>query len=120
MNTKQLLLAAISIGALVQPACTHRIADLTFASTKIVDMNDPKGFTTTVNARVKGRDTRHFVIFFPVNGFSPKEAMDRAIEKNGSSCIGLTNMKLEYGWWYIPYIYGQEWFEVTGDPVYKR
>lgn len=114
------LLPAVMLAVLGCISCTQRIADLTFASTKNVDMNAPQGYTTVPNARVTGRDTAHIIIFIPTKTPSAKEAIDRAIEKNGSECVGLANAKLEYGGWYIPYIYGQAWYETTGDPVYKR
>lgn len=114
------LLPAMLVVALSCVSCTQRIADLTFASTKNVDMNAPQGYSTMPNARVTGRDMAHIIICFPTKMPSPKEAIDRAIEKNGSECVGLSNAKLESGGWYIPYIYGQAWYEATGDPVYKR
>lgn len=114
------LLSAVLVALLGCSSCTYRIADLTFASTKNIDMTAPQGYSTVPNARVTGRDTGHLIIFIPTKMPSPKEAIDRAIEKNGSECVGLSNAKLESGFWYIPYVYGQVWYEATGDPVYKR
>lgn len=106
--------------ALLTSSCSYRIADFTFLSSKNVDMNHADGYTTAVNARKQGKDVAHIVVCFPITDASYKEALDKAIEQNGSTCVGIANAKVEWGWWYIPYIYGQEWVSVEGDPVYKK
>lgn len=118
MNTNQIIIAAVA--ALILPACTQRYADLTFTSTKNLDMNYPKGYYADPSKRTVGEDVGHLVIVVPTRIPNAKEAADRAIEKNGSNCVGLSNMKLEHSIWYIPYIYGRETFSVTGDPVFKK
>lgn len=101
-------------------SCSYRVADFTYISTKNVDMNHKAGYSTAVNQRVIGKDMRHLIIVFPTGDCNYKEAADKAIEQQGSTCVGLANAKIEYGWWYIPYIYGREWVTVEGDPVYKK
>ncbi len=115
-----LTLCAAAAALCTLPSCVYRIADLTFASTKNIDMNSPTGYSTSHNARVTGKDTSHYVIAFPISSCNAKEAIDKAVEKCGTNCVGLSNVVLSYGWWYIPYIYGQEWYKVEGDPVYKK
>lgn len=102
------------------PSCTYRIADLTFASTKNIDMNRTGGYVTSSNARVTAKDTSHIVFVSPISDANPKEAIDKAVEQAGTDCVGLSNAVLYAGWWYIPFIYGQSWFRVEGDPVFKH
>lgn len=101
-------------------SCTYCIADLTFASTKNIDMTAPQGYSTVPNARVTGRDTGHLIIFIPTKMPSPKEAIDRAIEKNGSECVGLSNVVFYQTEWHIPLIYGRITVTAEGAPIYKR
>lgn len=113
-------LPIIAAMALLVSSCSYRIADFTFLSSKNVDMNHAAGYTTTVNNRKQGQDVAHIIIFIPTGEADYKEALDKAIEQNGSACVGLANVKVESGWWYIPYIYGRVWCTVEGDPVYKK
>lgn len=101
-------------------SCSFRIADFTFLSSKNVDMNHAAGYTTSVNDRKQGQDSAHIIIFIPTGEADYKEALDKAIEQNGPSCVGLANAKVESGGWYIPYVYGYFWCSVEGDPVYKK
>lgn len=120
MRKTTLLVLATLAAVTLMPSCVYRLADLTFASTKNVDMNSPDGYVTSTNARVTGKDTAHIIIAFPTGNASPKEAIDQAIEKAGMNCVGLSNAVLYGSFWYIPYVYGQEWYKVEGDPVFKK
>ena len=112
MKIKHLLLAGF---ALLAVSCTTRVADLTVASTKNMDLKHTAGYTTTYNVRSKGEDKKH------VTGIPDmKEAIDNAIEKNGPNCVGLANATLERKWFYIPFIYGQESFVAEGDPIMRK
>lgn len=113
------ILAAL-VTVTLTPSCVNRVADLTFASTKNIDLNAPNSYTTNTTQRVSGKDTSHIIITFPTGNPSPKEAIDRAIEQSGANCIGLSNVVIYGGSWYIPYIYGKSWYEVQGNPVYKN
>lgn len=116
---KKLILPVLLLGVGL-PSCVYRLGDFTFISSKNVDMNSSQGFSTIPNMRARGKDTMHIVVVIPTGNCSPKEAMDKAIEKNGVNCVGLSNAKIEHGFWYIPYVYGQEWYAVEGDPVFKK
>lgn len=113
-------LSIFAIMALFVSSCTYRLADFTFLSSKNVDMNHAAGYSTAVNDRKQGKDLAHIIIFIPTGEADYKEALDKAIEQNGSTCVGLANAKVESGWWYIPYVYGRVWCTVEGDPVYKK
>ena len=117
MKIKHLLLAG---SVLLAVSCTTRVADLTVASTKNMDLKHTAGYTTTYNVRSKGEDKKHIIIFFPTGIPDMKEAIDNAIEKNGPNCVGLSNATLERKWLYIPFIYGQESFVAEGDPIMRK
>ncbi|MCC8148516.1 hypothetical protein [Akkermansia sp.] len=117
MKIKHLLLASF---ALLAVSCTNRLADLTVASTKNMDLKHTAGYTTNYNVRSKGEDKKHIVLFFPTGFPNVKEAIDNAIEKNGPNCVGLTNATLEEKWFYIPFIYGQISFVAEGDPIMRK
>lgn len=78
MKIKHLLLAG---SALLAVSCTTRVADLTVASTKNMDLKHTAGYTTTYNVRSKGEDKKHIIVFFPTGIPDMKEAIDNAIEK---------------------------------------
>lgn len=101
-------------------SCSTRLMDVTAVSTKNIDLNNMKGYSTAVNSRVKGEDVVHIVCFIPLGIPNAQEAVDKAIEKNGSSCVGLSNAVFHYKGWWIPLIYGQEKIIVEGDPIYKN
>lgn len=118
MKKKQLVCSLFL--SLLCCSCSTRLMDMTAVSTKNIDLNSLNGYTTAVNSRVKGEDTVHIISFIPLGFPNAQDAVDRAIEKNGSSCVGLSNAVLHNEWWWIPLIYGQEKIIVEGDPIYKK
>lgn len=102
---------------LLTQGCVHRIGDFTVASTKNMDIKRTL-HTVDESERLVDRDTAHIVIFIPTGTPNMKEAMDNAIEQR-EGAIGLSNVKVKSGSWYIPYIYGQSYFEVEGNPIYE-
>lgn len=118
MKLKQILVAVSAVTLLA--SCSNRLADLTIASTKNMDINNHKGYTTTVNARTRGEDKKHIIFFIPTGKPNMKEAIDKAIERNGTNCVGLTNATITENWFYIPLLYGQHWLVAEGDPIYVK
>jgi hypothetical protein len=47
-----------------------------------------------------------------------KEAIDRAIE-SAPGAVALSDATIERGFWYIPYVYGEGWIAVEGNPVFE-
>lgn len=110
--------AIIGIAAMLTMAgCVHRIGDFTVASSKNMDITDHLHRVDTGN-RVTGDDTVHIIIFIPTGIPNMKEAMDNAIEK-APGAVGLSDVTVKLGAFYIPLIYGQQWYEVEGTPVYQ-
>ncbi len=116
LKTASLCLAALAL----LPSCTTRLLDLTVTSSKNIDLNNKEGYVVSNNARTRGSDTQHIIFCFPLGMPDVREAMDKAIEKNGNNAVALSNMTLESTWWWIPFIYGQLTYTVEGDPIYKK
>lgn len=114
---KKVLLAALATTMIA--GCVQRVGDFTVASTKNIDIGTGI-HTVDSNTRVDGRDTVHIVFVFPTKMWPDmKEAMDNAIEKSPEA-VGLSNVTIKHGSWYIPLIYGQEFWEVEGNPIYAK
>ena len=102
-SIRYILLAPIS--ALILAGCTHRLADVTYISTKAVNQTQISQATTD-NIRVTGEDMKQIIVFFPTGRPDMKEALDEAIETKPCG-IALKDATLTNFSWYIPYIYGQ-------------
>lgn len=98
--------------------CTHRIADLTYVSTKNISQEE-LATATSDNERVIGEDTSHIIIFIPTGQPNAEEALDRAIEKRKGG-IALKNATIHSSWFYIPYIYGRSTISVEGEVLVPR
>lgn len=115
---KKLALLLLAAGLL--NSCTNRLLDVTVLSTKNIDLNNLSGYTSNTNQRVTGRASAPIICVIPFGYPSAKEAADRAVERNGSQCVGLANATFTEKWWWIPFIYGQITLEVEGDPIMKK
>ena len=102
---------------LILTGCVNRIGDFTVASTKNMDIKKSL-HRVDESVRLTDRDTKHIILFIPTGQPNMKEAMDKAIEQKPGA-VGLSNVTVKNGIWWIPYIYGQSWFEVEGNPVYE-
>lgn len=112
---KKIIIAALSVAAL--SGCVQRVGDFTVASTKNMDI---KRSTHRIDEskRVSDRDIAHIIIFIPTGMPNMKEAMDKAIEQSPGA-VGLSDVTVKIGNWYIPFIYGQQYYEVEGNPVFE-
>lgn len=72
---------------------------------------------------MKGEDRKRIIVVFPTGEPNAKQAMDKAIE-SVPGAVALVDGVITKCGWYIPYIYGEAWFEVEGtpliDPAIKR
>lgn len=101
-------------------SCQTRLMDMTIATTKNIDLNNVQQYATLPNARVRGENSTHIITVIPLGYPSVKEAIDRAVEQNGSNCVGLSNVVFYESSWYIPLLYGRITVTAEGDPIYKR
>lgn len=103
---------------MVETGCVTRIGDFTVGSTKNMDIKKSL-HKVDESTRNTGIDRSHIIFIIPTKLWvNMKEAMDNAIEKSPQA-VGLSNVTVKYGEWYIPFIYGQFWYEVEGNPVYE-
>ena len=95
--------------------CTRRLVDFTIISTKNIDLSKGATFVRGKN-RVEGKDMVHWIIIIPTGKPNIKEAVDKAIEST-PGCIALLDGVLYSKLWWIPLIYGQQYFLVVGTPL---
>ena len=95
--------------------CYQRLTDFTVISSKNVDLSRASDFKRGKD-RVIGKDLKHIIIFIPTGRPDAKEALDKAIETTPGA-VALADGAITSHWWYIPYIYGRQWFEVEGTPL---
>lgn len=109
------LLVSLTIGIIT--GCTSTIGNFTIASTRNMDIKS-NNFRIDSSTIVKGDDTQYMYIIIPTGIPEIKEAMNNAIQKAPGS-IGLSDVTIKYGGWYIPLIYGQLYYIVEGSPIYE-
>ncbi|MBI5050173.1 MAG: hypothetical protein HZC11_04680 [Nitrospirae bacterium] len=78
-------------------------------------MSKSSSFQTAKN-RVQGIDKVHWIIIIPTGVPDIKDAVNKAIEST-PGCIALLDGALYYKFWWIPYIYGEEYFLIEGTPL---
>jgi hypothetical protein len=108
-------LIIITICMILVSGCSTRITDFTFISSKNIDLSRGADFKRST-VRVKGEDRKSIVIFIPTGVPNVKEALDKAIESTPGA-VGLVDGVITHYSWYIPYIYGESWYEVDGTPL---
>lgn len=110
--------AAFAGIALGTSGCATRVGDLTVASTKNIDIKTGMHRIDS-SKRLVGRDTIHIILFIPTGMYpNMEEAMDNAMEQS-PGVVALSDMSIKRGAFYIPFIYGQDYYEVEGNPVYE-
>lgn len=102
-----LLLAAIS-------GCSARLTDFTVISSKNVELARMHEFQRHP-VRAAGVDMIHIISFIPTGAYpDAKSALDRAIESQPGG-VALVDGVITRKWFYIPLIYGRDWYEVQGN-----
>ena len=117
MTSVPLNLIALIIVSLLISGCAHRIGDFTVASTKNMNIKSAL-HKVDFDKRLVGIDLKHIIFFFPTGIPNMKEAMDNAIEK-APSAVGLSNVTVKIVNWYIPLLYGQQYYEIEGNPIFE-
>jgi hypothetical protein len=102
----------------ILPSCTFNHGNFTVLSNKIVDTQHFNLGQSTRKRKVQGKDISHTIIFFPTKIPKLSEALNNAFEKSDTDLM--TDVNISRTWWYIPYIYGQEAWIVTGDAIKTR
>lgn len=118
-NLRLLHFVVAAAVVVVLSGCSVRHGDFTVLSDKLVRTSD---FDLSKADRVKGvtgQDVAHIIIFIPTKAqVTLKDALDDALRKGNGDVM--TDAVITFWSWYIPYIYGQTGWEVTGDVVKTR
>ena len=109
MNKYIIIILAIFI-----TSCTARLGDFSVLSTRNVDIG---GNYILVDRNVEGVEKIPIIIFFPLGYPNVENAIDEALKSAGGDLM--TDAVLTYEWFYIPYLYGEQKYIITGD-VWKK
>ena len=110
---KKLVIAGTIALSVLTSGCSTRIADMTVASTKNVNMNSSEFVTGN---RITGSDTVP-VIIFPLGNPDVKEAIDVAIEHD-KCVVALNDVVIEQS--FFVFIFGFISFDVEGTQIIDK
>jgi len=97
---------------------TYNHGDFTILSNKIVNTKDFDIGQAKRIRNVEGEDKVSIIIAFPTGVPSLSEALNNAFEKTDADIMTDVNVK---SWsWYLPYIYGETGWRITGDAIKTR
>jgi hypothetical protein len=108
-------LVLLVAGCLLATGCYNRIADLTVISTKTVDLQELDLSQVERAMDVTGLSVKQIFIIWPVGKADIEEAIDDALLKAGGDLM--VDAVIYWKYWYIPLIYGQFGFKITGNVV---
>lgn len=100
------------------PSCTINHGDYTVLSNKIVNTKDFDMGIIKRQRNIKGEDVAHIIIAIPTGAPKLSEALNNAFEKTDTDIM--TDVTVKSWYWYIPYVYGQGGWSVSGDAVKTR
>ncbi|MCA8954849.1 MAG: hypothetical protein KDC87_02180 [Planctomycetes bacterium] len=110
---------ALVCAAALLSGCVLNHGDFTVISNKLMRLSEFELSKADRKKGVVGQDIAHIILFIPTKGqITIEEAVDDALNKGGGDV--LTDAKVKSWFWYIPYIYGQAGWSVTGDVVKTR
>ena len=101
--------------ALLVASCSTRLTDFTVISSKNVEISRGAEFKRG-RERVTGTDVKHVIIVIPTGRPDVKQALDRAIESTPGA-IALVDGVISFHSWFVPLVYGRQWYEVEGTPL---
>ncbi len=114
LRTLLFCLSAVSLSA-----CTVRHGDFTVISNKLIRTADFELSKADRRRGIVGQDKAHIIILIPTKAQVTLEgAIDDALRKGNGDVM--TDAVVEFTSWYIPYIYGQTSWRVTGDVIKTR
>lgn len=100
------------------PSCTLNHGDYTVLSNKIVDTRNFDMGTAKRQHNVEGEDVAHIISFIPTGEPKLSEALNNAFAKTDTDVM--TDVTIKSWFWYVPYVYGQKGWSVSGDAVKTR
>ena len=118
MKTSIVQIGLTTVIILLANGCAIRHGDFTVLSNKVVRLSEFELGKAERTRDVTGKDVDHIISFIPTGVPTLEEAVDDALEEGNGDVI--TDAVIYYRWWYIPYIYGQSSWTVSGDVVKTR
>ena len=113
MKFKSCLTILVILGVLVLSGCASR-SDFTAISSKNVNLSNASIDPNSAKGRTSGENCQQIIILFPVGGPATlDEALDQALEAKNANL--LLDAVVDWNFFFIPYIYGQECWKVEGD-----
>ena len=112
LSIKSGILGVLTTLLFVGSGCSERIGDFTIISTKNAELGQKYVRTTLDGTKAIGIDSKPIIVVIPMGNPNIKEAVDKALEKNGAQV--LTDVVIYYDYFYIPYIYGEMKYRVEG------
>lgn len=111
--------SAVAMCLAVLSGCVVHHGEFTVLSNKLVRLSDFDLSKADRQKGIEGVDRLHIIILFPTKGNTTlEEAVDNALSIGDGDVM--TDATVRHWSWYIPYIYGQEGWSVTGDVVRTR
>jgi hypothetical protein len=103
-----------SLILMILASCSYK-SEFAVISTKKVDLAVGSRLKK-LEKRVTGEDVEYFYFVLPSGVPTIESATKNALEKIPGA-VALVDVMVYYRWWYIPYIYGKQWYEVEGTPL---
>lgn len=111
MKSKLGLLLFIWV-SIVLSSCTARLGDFTVLSTKNIEWSKANSYVRS--DRAEGDDIAHIIIMIPTGIPNLETAVDNAIQTIPGG-VALLDAVVESHYFYIPLLYGQSGYTVTGN-----
>jgi len=112
-------IAFLIFSLLLITSCTTYHGDFTVLSNKLVNVEDFHLDSSKVMKNVTGKDVSHIIFFVPTKSNPNLNDALNDVFRNTDADI-MTDVTVTSWGWYIPYIYGQAGWKVTGDAVKTR
>ena len=112
------LLLVAGFALTLSSGCVIRHGDFSVVSNKLVRTADFELSKAERTKGIVGEDIKHIYLFFPTGVPTLEEAVDDALRKGNGDVV--TDAVIKTWSWYIPLIYGQHGWSVTGDVVKTR
>jgi hypothetical protein len=111
----KIILALLAVTLLASCSYTTKF---TVISTKKVDLALGPRFKKG-EKRVRGKDVTNIYFVFPDGVPTIEAAINNALE-NSRDSVALVDGVVYYHWWYIPYVFGKQTYEVEGTPLITK
>lgn len=97
---------------LLTTGCYGKLGDFSILSNKDIALEDIAKFEK--GPFVTGEDSSDIIVFIPIGVSEIRTALNNALASIPGA-VALVNASISYGFWYIPYIYGKDYYIVEGQ-----